>query len=574
MDSPSPSRASDQAPLEAAEATHLAAVSGWLVQLGRTLKTCRLYDSNNPTVVRFRSELSVGLAAMFEQGGPLQLDVGSREFRRNGAMVYQASSRDDNLAAVFHRDGIRTLTFHPEMRAEDVETFLDAILRVTGPQVEEDDLVTLFWDLGIQGLSVTAVPLEGDLDSGGEEQAGTSSPLPWPAKSSGGGSSDATGHSASSPRSDDCLVEERGVEPADLVEELETYANLEVSRFQMERERESKRSLAKGFVAVLEQALAGDVTPDDRLEIASFLPRALRTALAEGEWTSARESLHQLRECAPDWSTEHFFAGLSAASDAISRRAVEKLDHCDDAGIEEFVRLVHEFGPHAATWLIGLLAESQQRRVRRPLARAIAELLREQPERIVPWLADSRWYVVRNIVHILGWIGGDRVAPHLTAASKHPEARVRREVVAALAQVSPRLAHPVLLEMMADAEPMLFMNLLQQLSHAPDPAVANHLVRLMRHDAFRSRTEDERFAIYRAITSQGEIVLPALEEELKRGGLFARGLDAHWRAVARCLARVGTPAALEVLERGTRSHLPGVRAACSQAQLTLGNDRV
>jgi uncharacterized protein with von Willebrand factor type A (vWA) domain len=95
----------------------------------------------------------------------------------------------------------------------------------------------------------------------------------------------------------------------------------------------------------------------------------------------------------------------------------------------------------------------------------------------------------------------------------------------------------------------------------------------MRNEAFRTRSEDERFAIYRAITNQGDMVLPALEVELKRGGLFTRGLDAHWRAVARCLSRIGTPAALEVLERGTRSHQRGVRAACSQAQLTGEGDR-
>ncbi|HEV2105936.1 MAG TPA: hypothetical protein VGU27_09420, partial [Candidatus Eisenbacteria bacterium] len=37
------------------------AAAAWLNQLARTLKTCRLYDATNPTVVRFREELDGAL---------------------------------------------------------------------------------------------------------------------------------------------------------------------------------------------------------------------------------------------------------------------------------------------------------------------------------------------------------------------------------------------------------------------------------------------------------------------------------------------------------------------------------
>ena len=219
-----------------------------------------------------------------------------------------------------------------------------------------------------------------------------------------------------------------------------------------------------------------------------------------------------------------------------------------------------------------VLARSEQQRTRRPLARAIATIAKECPERVLPWMGDEHWYVVRNVVHILGWIGGDAVVGYLQTAIQHPEVRVRREVVAALGAVSPEAARPILMSMLAGAESRLFTTILHQLSLTSDPTVAQHLIQMLRGGRFSDRSEDEKRAVYFALANQGDSVLFALEEELSRGGLFARGLDAHWRAVARCIARIDSPAAREALQRGGRSSKGGVRKACELALASIGSN--
>jgi len=47
--------------------------------------------------------------------------------------------------------------------------------------------------------------------------------------------------------------------------------------------------------------------------------------------------------------------------------------------------------------------------------------------------------------------------------------------------------------------------------------------------------------------------------------LFAQGLDFHRQSLALCIARIGTPAARAVLQRGLRSNQAGVRKACEMA---------
>jgi len=219
-----------------------------------------------------------------------------------------------------------------------------------------------------------------------------------------------------------------------------------------------------------------------------------------------------------------------------------------------------------------VLAESQDRRNRRLFAEAIAELCRTNPERLAPWLSDPRWFVVRNVVHILGWIAGDQIVGLLSSVTRHPDARVRHEVAAALGQAELKLARPLLVRMLDGADTRMFCAVLHQLSAARDPSMARLLVGYMQSEAFDERPIEEKRAIYSALSAVGQDeVVPDLEEELHRGNWFARDHEAHRQAVARVIARIGTPLARLVLERGLQSKRAPVRKACEDALGGLGS---
>ena len=68
---------------------------------------------------------------------------------------------------------------------------------------------------------------------------------------------------------------------------------------------------------------------------------------------------------------------------------------------------------------------------------------------------------------------------------------------------------------------------------------------------FEQRPLEERRAIYSALAATGgDGNLEDLELELHKGNWFSRYQEAHRQAVARCIARIGTPLAKTVLERG------------------------
>jgi HEAT repeat protein len=135
----------------------------WVNQLARTIKSCRLYDSaTNPVVERARLELAQALQRLLEQHGPMALRFTSNDILAEGASLYPARSRDDNLALPFYRDGIRKITFSPGIEPAEIGVLVDAIMQVTGHKRIEDDLVTTLWQAHLRHMEVEYVPAEAE----------------------------------------------------------------------------------------------------------------------------------------------------------------------------------------------------------------------------------------------------------------------------------------------------------------------------------------------------------------------------------------------------------------------------
>jgi len=578
-----PARPPDETePLTPEQEATARAAGLWVNQFARTLKTCRLYDGNNPTVVRFRADLHVATARLVEQHGAVQLRFTADDVTCEGESLYAARSREDNLALPFYRDGVRGLTLTRGIEARECDVLVDALLQVTGQNFSEDDLVTLLWEAALAHVEIDYVPSEGEVGAGGPSGTaeGAGPLLPWPTaggeESGDGGPSmtaaapDGAAVEPESPaghlsRSDDWNAGDLTVEIEAGYEELEALSASEVKRFQAEFAAEHDVGIVTATVAIAHAYLKSGISEDDRAELARFLPRVLRQAISHAGWLEAREALLLLRECkSREWNAETFAQELLQPISVAG--AVEKLDAQPDDAVQNFIALARELGEPGVDWLNLVLAESQVRKNRRALAEAIAQLCRDRPERLAPWIADPRWYVVRNVVHILGWIGGPQIVGLLQVALRNPEPRVRQEVIAALGQVELRYARPLLIKLLDGGDSRQFCGVLHMLSAARDVATTRLLMGFLQAPEFENRPLDERQAIYSALGSTaGDAAVAELEAELHKGNWLSRNQEAHRAAIARVIARIGTPQARLVLERGIQSKRVLVRKACEDA---------
>ena len=550
-------------------ASMIKAAAALLNQIARTLKTCRLYDANNPTVIRFRADLCLATRRVVDEHGPVTYTFRSDDVLFEDNSLYPARSRDDNLALPFYRDGVRSLTLTPGIEPREVDAFIDAVLNVTGQHPSDDDLVTLLWEAQLSHVEVDYVPGEGDMGtSSGTGEEGPA--LPWPSSGGEPETSDSVSAVAGEAgavesRSDDWSTGELTIEIEAGFEELHSLAPSEVKRFLDEYAAEHEVSNITATLAIMQAYLASGAGAQDRSEIARFLPRVLRQTVTHGRWLEAREALALLRQCeANEWSLGTFSQELLQPISISS--TVERVDQQEAPAVLDFISFAREFGDPAVDWLNQVLAESQNRRNRRLLAEAIADLCRNNPERLAPWLSDPRWFVVRNVVHILGWIGGNSIVGLLQSALRHPDVRVRHEVVAALGQVEPRLARPLLMRLLEGADTRMFCMVLHQLSCERDGGTARLLMGQLIDEAFEQRPPEEKRAVYSALSAVGgDEIVAELETELYKGNWFSRGQESHRQAIARCIARLGTPLARAVLERGVLSKRVPIRRACEDA---------
>jgi hypothetical protein len=127
------------------------------------------------------------------------------------------------------------------------------------------------------------------------------------------------------------------------------------------------------------------------------------------------------------------------------------------AGNERQLALVAQYlglvGRAAVQEFIALLGEERDRQVRARMCQVLARVGPSIVATLVGWLEDSRWFLVRNVVHILGKIGDDTAFNSVLRLLGHPHMRVRIEALRTLALMDPTRAARPIVPLSRDADP-------------------------------------------------------------------------------------------------------------------------
>ncbi|HSE94623.1 MAG TPA: HEAT repeat domain-containing protein, partial [Methylomirabilota bacterium] len=119
-------------------------------------------------------------------------------------------------------------------------------------------------------------------------------------------------------------------------------------------------------------------------------------------------------------------------------------------GAAEYLRGVAREGVEE---FANLLAEERDRRVRARMCQVLARVGPVMVPVLVPRLDDTRWYVVRNLLYILGRIGHESAFLPLIPLLDHQHPRVRVEAIRALALVGGEAAAGPILRCVPDHDP-------------------------------------------------------------------------------------------------------------------------
>lgn len=244
--------------------------------------------------------------------------------------------------------------------------------------------------------------------------------------------------------------------------------------------------------------------------------------------------------------------------DRIEERAPENEDLFDS--------LCAVIGQSFAYPLIQRLCVAEALHTRKAIARALTRSGEGAIAALVPMLKDERWYVVRNMVTILGEIACPESLRALQQAAMHPEAKVRKEVVKALVKIGPQGGENTLVAMLADSDREVVRQVIFSLGVLRSRVAVRPLLDIVTAaDAFLKELELKKLAVS-ALGKIGDrqATEPLLDILATMGWLAPLRWMELKTAVAIALGQLGDENALPLLKKLAKRDSP-LGEACSDA---------
>ncbi|MDI6756117.1 MAG: HEAT repeat domain-containing protein, partial [Thermodesulfobacteriota bacterium] len=236
--------------------------------------------------------------------------------------------------------------------------------------------------------------------------------------------------------------------------------------------------------------------------------------------------------------------------------------------LEEISRYLSLMKANSIPPLIDVLGEITNYKSRRMICEVLVESGKNNPELFFPFLEDPRWFLVRNILYILGRIGKGTSVPSIQKVLQHQEARVRREGIQALGMINDSRVFSLLREAIKDSDDRNRSMAALNLARVGKTASLPVLLEGVQSKDFYKRDAAEIKAFFDAIGMVGsKEAIQHLQKMLEQKGWFEMGKKYQIRlGAAGALALIGTPEAKAILEAGRNSKDESIRRACMQAE--------
>jgi HEAT repeat protein len=224
-------------------------------------------------------------------------------------------------------------------------------------------------------------------------------------------------------------------------------------------------------------------------------------------------------------------------------------------------------GTQSLTQMIQLLSELNDRKQRRLLCEILAEIGNQDIDTLAEALNDEKWYLVRNIVMILGMTKDPGSVKYLEKVSKHMDVRVRRETIRALEGISNGETKDLFIAALEDSDATVRIAALRALRRLKAPGLFEVLSRNISRDELRKKPFDEKKELLETIVVLGgEEAFPLLSELFKKKGLIEKDEITEIRASAAYgLGLLKSKEAILMLEKETNSKKSLLRGACIKA---------
>jgi hypothetical protein len=155
--------------------------------------------------------------------------------------------------------------------------------------------------------------------------------------------------------------------------------------------------------------------------------------------------------------------------------------------------------------LLDLIAEEQDRSARVFFLEIVRDLGKNQLDLLIARLSDHRWYVVRNVVGILGESKSEQALGPLQKIIEHNDIRIRQEVIKALLSIGGKKAAGLLAKYLKDEDENIKAAAIRGLANIPNIGIeeSRYLMAFLEERPLKKRDQELSLEAVKALGRTG-----------------------------------------------------------------------
>lgn len=554
-------------------------VRSLIVTLGKAFRAVQLYDDNNPVRQRFVDTLKSEFSRLWSELDKLVVTIDEDHLFFGDSEVYHSKSRNDSLAFLFFKDGVREITFLPGLEEHELQPFLGVLQKARKLVTEGDDLLTVLWEEELQYFEYQCVDLLAEgvaLPEGGPGNSGPELQAALEAEEEELAAEDqAASGEASAPE------QPKSVKQDDFNPTLHILDPREMETLRGELQKELNRDTRTDVLKALFDRLEEPQNRARQTEILCILSTLLPNFLSRGGLVAATNVLKELRrlEQTPGMFDDQQMSASRQILDDISA----------PAAIKELISALYTGTIRASSAQLGgflqflrggalapLLRESEtveHKKLQAALRKSVQGIANQNRQALLELFEEDDALVASAAARLAGEMQIAEAGPGLSKLLLHEEASVRLVAIEAAVALKTSTVAGALEESLQDPERKVRIAAARALGDLRYPPAAKTLSAIVKSKRIRAVDITEKVAVFEAygMTAGGEGIA-LLDGLLNKKSLLGKGESTEIRAAAALgLGRVGTPEARAALERATQDEDPVVRSNVNRA-LREGTD--
>ena len=542
-------------------------------QFMKTVKAKLVYPASSRLPQQFKDELFAALAKLLDEIEEVAFKIDADSILYHGREVYKARGKAENFAHPFFRDGIVEFRFKNGITIEELEEFVEITSRMMRSALVDDDLATLLWEAGFEHISYDLMddfldletfeygiddiktgksPSRDDITKLYENEINISfTDEDFDLDSEKNKSKETPGGYGNV-----------GDQVAEFIKNIADYDEKDKAAIAEILSAEASFDFIKYAVGIAFEILGLETDNASYNESLDLIAKVGNDFIKAGDFKSAITVMERTRELEqvlknlgdPKRDKICEFIERFAASERI-RDIVEILNKSNDIVYSEVTEYLKMLPWQAIDPLVWALGELHHYPARRAVCQALEVLAVDHVEFLSKGTESPRWYVVRNIVSILGKIKDPQALNYFKRTIRHSDPRVRKETIISTAMIYTPEAADFLITALNDEDEKLQTLALRELVDKKNEKAFDTIGKIIVQKNFKNRSAEqireflEGFAILGGVNA-----FEPMKRIIKRWVLLASEKDKRLKNYAvRALGHVKTAEATQLLEKISRS---------------------